>query len=181
MLSATLVLATCAVQARESDRQQPMSVAADQTDTILTEDGESKLRGNVSIAQGTLLITAGEATFARKAGEVVRVVFEGTPATLQQENDNGALMKAQGNRIDYDVDAETVTLTGNVAVDQAGDSMRGERIVYDLKNGRLNGAGDGSTDGRIRMTIQPRPDKPEATKPDAAKATDPEAARDDAG
>lgn len=154
-----------AAPARESDRQQSMSIEADDTNAVLDDDGESTLTGNVSITQGTLKITAHSATIARKAGDISSVLFQGTPATLQQENDNGALMKAQGNRIDYDVAAESVTLTGNVLVDQAGDSLRGERIVYDLKNGRLNGQGDGSGDGRIRMTIQPKPKATDATSP----------------
>jgi lipopolysaccharide export system protein LptA len=133
-----------------------MSIAADDTDAVLTEDGESRLTGNVLITQGTLRIGADAATISRSGGDVVRVVFEGRPAQLQQENDNGALMKAQARRIDYDVPAENVVLTGAVAVDQAGDTLRGERISYDLKSGRLKAAGDGSDDGRIRMTIQPR-------------------------
>lgn len=175
VLAALLALPPSATQARESDRRQPMSLAADQTDAVLTEDGESRLSGNVAITQGTLQIHAASATISRKAGAVTRVVFEGTPATLQQENDNGAPMKAQGNRIDYDVSGETVVLSGNVAVDQAGDSMRGERVTYDLKNGRLSAAGDGSGEGRIRMTIQPRAEENAAdeTKPDEAKGDQP--------
>ena len=170
LLVALLLALPLAASARETDRQQPMSVAADNTDTILTEDGDSVLSGNVAITQGTLRIGAGKATISRKAGEVVRVVLEGRPATMQQENDEGSLMKARGNRIEYDVGAETVQLSGNVEVDQAGDNLRGERIVYDLKNGRLSGSGDGSEGGRIRMTIQPRPES--AEKPDAAPEKD---------
>ena len=156
--------------ARESDRQQPMSLEAEDTDAVLTDDGETRLTGNVAITQGTLRIDADPATISRAKGEVVRVVFEGKPARMQQENDNGAQMKAQGNRIDYDVGAESVVLSGNVAVDQAGDSMRGERITYDLKSGRLRAAGDGSGDGRIRMTIQPRAAEPRADEAEPAEA-----------
>lgn len=170
--AAFLTVLSFAVQARESDRQQSMSIEADDTNAVLDEDGESTLTGNVAITQGTLKITAHSATIARKAGDISSVLFQGTPATLQQENDNGALMKAQGNRIDYDVTAESVTLTGNVLVDQAGDNLRGERIVYDLKNGRLNGQGDGSGDGRIRMTIQPKPSESTPAKPNPAKSAD---------
>ena len=180
-----LVLLALAVSAggalaRESDRQQQVTVEAEDSDTELTDDGETRLSGNVAITQGTLKIQADAATLSRKAGEVVRVVFEGRPAQLQQENDDGALMRAQGNRIDYDVSAESVVLTGNVTVDQAGDSMRGERITYDLKSGRLKASGEGAGDGRIRMTIQPRAAKPgpdaakqDAAKPDEAKGDQP--------
>ncbi len=183
-IAAFLTALPLAAQARESDRQQSMSIEADDTNAVLDDDGETTLTGNVSITQGTLKITAHSATIARKAGDISGVLFQGTPATLQQENDNGALMKAQGNRIDYDVAAESVTLTGNVLVDQAGDNLRGERIVYDLKNGRLNGQGDGSGDGRIRMTIQPKPTATTPAKPGPAKSADvttPPASKEEGG
>lgn len=160
-----LAVSTGGAFARESDRQQPVTVQAEDSDTELTEEGETRLTGNVAITQGTLKIQADAATLSRKAGEVVRVVFEGKPAQLQQENEAGALMRAQGNRIDYDVSAESVVLTGNVTVDQAGDSMRGERITYDLKSGRLKASGEGAGDGRIRMTIQPRAARPAEAAP----------------
>jgi lipopolysaccharide export system protein LptA len=179
LLVLALLAFASAATARETDRQQPMSIAADDTDAVLTEDGESRLTGNVLITQGSLRISAEAATISRAKGDVVRVVFEGKPAQLQQENDNGALMKAQGNRIDYDVSAESVVLSGAVAVDQAGDTLRGERITYDLKSGRLKAAGDGSDDGRIRMTIQPRPPgagdaaEPAQAKPEEAEGDQP--------
>lgn len=162
-----LLLAAAGLQARESDRQQPMSVEADDADTLLTDDSESTLSGNVRIAQGTLLITAGKATISRVAGDIKRVVLEGQPASMQQENDEGVLMKANARKIDYDVAGESVVLTGDVAVDQGADTLRGERITYDLKAGRLNASGEGTGErGRIRMTIQPRPRADEAAKPE---------------
>jgi lipopolysaccharide export system protein LptA len=170
LLGLVLALAACAAGARESDRQQPMSVEADDADTLLTDDSDSKLTGNVRIAQGSLLITAAEATITRRAGDITRVVLEGGPASMQQENDEGVPMKAQAGKIDYDVAAETVVLTGNVAVDQGADTLRGERITYDLKNGRLNASGAGTGDaGRIRMTIQPRPKAEAAPKPEGTE------------
>ena len=163
LLLAAIALAFAGTAAaRESDRQQPMDLQAETSDVVMADDGDSTFSGNVSITQGSLKIAAGAMTITRKGGDVARVVFEGKPATMQQENDNGALMQAQADRIDYDVNVESVVLTGNVAVDQAGDKLRGERITYDLKNGRLSAAGDGSSDGRIRMTIQPRAKTAEA-------------------
>lgn len=167
LLGLVLALAAAAAAARESDRQQSMSVEADDIDATMDETSESKLIGNVRITQGTLLITAGQATISRNEGEIRRVVLDGTPATMQQDNDQGVTMKANATRIDYDVTGETVVLTGNVAVDQGADTLRGERITYDLKNGRLNASGEGSGErGRIRMTIQPRPKAEDAPKPE---------------
>ena len=170
VLGLAVILPAMPAAARESDREQPMSIEADDADTYLTDDGDSKLVGNVRIAQGTLLITAGAATISRRQGDTTRVVLEGQPASMQQENDAGALMKANAGKIDYDVPGESVVLTGNVAVDQGGDTLRGERITYDLKNGRLNASGEGTGErGRIRMTIQPRPKTEEPAKPEGTQ------------
>jgi lipopolysaccharide export system protein LptA len=158
------------VAARESDREQPMDIEADDIDATLAEDSESRLSGNVLITQGTLRIASTSATITRQGGEIVKVLLEGGPASLQQEQDDGTPMSARATRIDYDVKAETIVLTGAVAVDQGGDTMRGERVAYDLKSGRLNAAGDGSGDGRIRMTIQPRASTP--TEPEETEGSD---------
>jgi lipopolysaccharide export system protein LptA len=169
LCAALLCLASHAA-ARESDRQQEMSLAAEDGDAVLADDGETKLTGNVLITQGTLRIEAGSATIVRKGGAVSRVLFEGRPASLQQEGEDGRPVRASAQKIEYDVDTEVVTLTGNVAVNQGGDDLRGQRVVYDLKNERLNASGQGGSDGRIRMTIQPRAQEPAAEK-DADKGT----------
>ena len=114
LLGLALALTAAAAQARESDRQQPMSVEADDIEATMDENSESKLIGNVRITQGTLLITAAQATISRNEGEIRRVVLDGQPASMQQDNDEGVTMKANANRIDYDVTGETVVLTGNV-------------------------------------------------------------------
>jgi lipopolysaccharide export system protein LptA len=163
------LLALCGPSAaRESDRGQPMNIEAQDIDATLADDSESRLTGDVLITQGTLRIGAASAVITRTDGEIVKVLLEGKPASLQQEQDDGTPMSARAARIAYDVKSENILLTGNVAVDQAGDSMRGERIAYDLKSGRMNAGGAGQGDGRIRMTIQPRPAKAaEAAEPDA--------------
>lgn len=172
LLTAMAFGSTGVAVARESDRQQPMQLQAEDGDATLAEDGDSTFSGDVAITQGTLRIAAGKMVISRKAGDVARVVFEGQPASMQQENDNGAQMRAQANKIEYDVTAETVVLIGNVHVDQAGDELRGQRITYDLKNGRMNAAG-GSGDGRIRMTLQPRASSAsDADETDASKSGD---------
>ena len=164
---ALALLLPAAGLARESDRQQPMGIEAADIDATLADDSKTLLTGNVVITQGTLRIGSNSAEITRAGGDIVRVLLEGSPASMTQEQDDGTPMSARATRIDYDVTAETIVLTGSVAVDQAGDSMRGERVTYDMKSGRLNAAGAGSGDGRIRMTIQPRPAKPdEPAKPE---------------
>ncbi len=153
---ALALLAPDAAQARESDRDQAVDMSASGLETALAQDGDTRLTDLV-ITQGTLRIEAVRGTVTRTNGDFSRIVLEGTPATMQQENDDGVPMKAQAQRIVYLPRADVVTLTGQVAIDQGQDSFRGESVTYDIGTGRMKA--DGGT-GRIQMTIQPRKKSP---------------------
>lgn len=139
--------------ARSSDRDQMLDIRADGLDGPIAQTGDTELR-NVVITQGSLRIDAVKAVISRRDGDVTRVVLTGTPAALQQENDDGQLMKAKARRIDYDTHSEKVVLTGAVEIEQGRDTFRGERVDYDTRNGHITG--DGGQGGRIQLTIQPK-------------------------
>lgn len=144
------------VAARSSDRDQPLDVRAGGLDGPVSQNGDTILT-DVTIIQGSLKIDAQRATVSRRDGEVTRVLLEGAPASLQQENDNGQLMKAQARLIDYDTSSESVLLTGAVVIHQGRDEFRGERVRYDTRQGHI--LGEGGADGRIQLTIHPKPRK----------------------
>ena len=154
--------------ARSSDRDQPMEIEADRSSSVLTGEGEAVLAGNVRIDQGTLSIRAAEATVRQAAGEIRLVLLEGSPATLQQQADDGATTRAAARRIEYDLGSETVLLTGDVVVEQPRGVLRGERVSYDLKTERLDAGGDS---GPIRMVIPPKATTPKATAPEQPATT----------
>ena len=139
--------------AKSTDRNQPMDIAADRTDAILTDDGDARLAGNVVITQGTLNVNADNALVTRKDGDIDEVVLTGAPATLSQINDNGERMTAKASKIVYTLSTDLIVMTGGVVVDQPRGNLRGEMIKYDLTTGRLDGGGGG---GRIQMRIQPK-------------------------
>lgn len=158
---ALAILLTClllpgVVAARSSDRDQPLDVRAGGLDGPVSQSGDTVLT-DVTIIQGSLRIDAQRATVSRHDGEVTRVLLEGAPASLQQENDTGQLMKAQARLIDYDTNSESVLLTGAVLINQGRDEFRGERVRYDTRQGHI--LGEGGTDGRIQLTIHPKPRK----------------------
>ena len=140
--------------ARSTDRDQQLDVRAGGLDGPISQNGVTRLT-DVIITQGSLRIEAANADVTRDDGEVTQVLLQGEPASLQQESDEGVLMKAQARRIDYDTHSETVVLVGAVRIDQGRDVFRGERVRYDTRNGRISG--DGGEGGRIHLTIQPKP------------------------
>ena len=143
--------------AKSTDRNQPMDIAADRTDAILTDDGDARLAGNVVITQGTLNVNADNALVTRKNGDIDEVVLTGAPATLSQLNDNGERMTAKASKIVYTLSTDLIVMTGGVVVDQPRGNLRGEMIKYDLTTGRLDGGGGG---GRVKMRILPKTTKP---------------------
>lgn len=150
---ALLAAASPLALALKADRQAPMEIRAETGDAMLAGDGDVRLQGNVAIQQGSFLAEAATAVISRKAGGLDRAVLDGQPARLQQQLDEGGLLRARARRIDYDLKTETVVLSGDVEVQQPRGTLRGERITYDLKTGRLDaGGGEG---GRIFMRIEP--------------------------
>ena len=143
--------------AKSTDRNQPMDIAADHTDAILTDDGDARLAGNVVITQGSLSVNADNALVTRKAGDIEEVTLTGAPATLSQLNDNGERMTARASKIVYTLSTDLIVMTGGVVVNQPRGNLKGEMIKYDLTTGRLDGGGGG---GRVSMRILPKTTKP---------------------
>ena len=144
------------VQARSSDRGKPMLINANDVDHPLDESQPTVLSGNVVITQGTLDIRSARADVTTRNNEPTQVVLTGSPATLKQQMDDGSPFSANAGRIVYDLTSDTVTLTGNVTVNQRGNTMNGPRVVYDMKTGRVQASGAGAESGRVSMRIQPR-------------------------
>lgn len=155
---ATLALLVLALpllaSAKTSDRDQPMNIDASSQDCNLTDDnGKCRFSGNVVITQGTLEIHADNADIFRKNGDVDRVVMTGKQATLKQIGDDGAPMNARADNIEYQVNADTVVLTGNYNVESPKGTNAGQRMVYNTKTGSMQSGGDGS---RVRTVLQPK-------------------------
>ena len=156
MLLAVLLLAalaTPALEARKSDREQPMSVDSDASSGSLDDDGALTLTGNVRITQGSLTIEADKATVQQRGGEMERIVLEGSPVRMNQLNDRGEPIASEAARVTYTPGEEIVLLSGNASVTQPRGVLRAETIRYNMDTGNIDSGGDGN---RVRMTIQPK-------------------------
>lgn len=141
--------------AKSSDRSQPMDINSDRSDCSLNDNEQCKFMGNVVITQGTLRIESSNAVIHRENGESSRAVLTGSPVKLTQKLDNGSTFNANATTVDYNLANETVILTGSVSVDQPGrGSMASQKIIYDLKTGRVESGGTGS--GRVSLRMLPK-------------------------
>ena len=148
--------------ARSSDRSKPMDIDAGRQEGTLDDSSPTILSGGVHITQGTLDIQSSTATISTRNGDPSRAVLTGAPVVLKQQMDDGTPMTARASQVDYDLSTETVVFTGNVVIDQPRGSMSGQRVVYNMKTGRVDSGGQGN--GRVKMRILPKSAAP-AAKP----------------
>jgi lipopolysaccharide export system protein LptA len=130
-----------------------MDVRSDRQSGGLGDDDSIVLNGNVEIVQGTLRVNAATATVERRGGDVQRIVLEGNPVRIQQQNERGEQVNASGARVTYAPDDEIMLLAGGARVAQDRGDLQAESIRYNLDTGTIDSGGDGS---RVQMTIQPK-------------------------
>jgi len=154
--------------AKSSDRNQPLDVDAGASDcSVSNEQLPCLLTSGVTINQGTLEIQATRADLRRRGGEFQRVILNGGPVRMKQQMDDGGWVDATAAQADYNMQSDTVVLTGNAVVNQPGrGKMEGQRIVYNMSTGQVQGGGEGQ--GRVRMQFQPR--NPQPAQPQAPAA-----------
>jgi lipopolysaccharide export system protein LptA len=155
-------IAAGSAHARSSDRNKPMDIDAGRQEGTLDDSSPTILSGGVHITQGTLDIQSSTATISTRNGDPSRAVLTGAPVVLKQQMDDGTPMTARASQVDYDLSTETVVFTGSVVIDQPRGSMSGQRVVYNMKTGRVDSGGQGN--GRVKMRILPKNAAP-AAKP----------------
>jgi lipopolysaccharide export system protein LptA len=142
--------------ARQSDRDQPMQVDAKHFEGFQKPNTTSTLTGSVVIRQGSLKATGAQAKVHFDGeSQIDRVVITGSPAHLEQLDDNGNLMQGQAATIDYHADKDYAVLSGNAVVKQKGrGEARGDTLTYNTKTSQMTGESNG--DGMVHMTFQPK-------------------------
>ena len=153
LIAAALVAASGMALAKSSDRNQTMSLEYDWSDCSLGSNMSCEMRGNIVITQGTLKINASQGNFNQSGGRPSKAHLSGG-VTMSQQLDDGTPVNTKSSTVDYDFSTEIVILTGGVVINQPRGSLRGERVVYNMRTGQVQSGGQGN--GRERMTIQPK-------------------------
>ena len=153
-LVGALLLAPSVVLAKSSDRNQPMSLDTGHQVGTMEGSGTITMSGGVIVQQGSLDIRSQTGVVTMKNDEITRVVFTGSPVTLKQQMEDGSMMNATANRIEYDLVNEIVTFIGNYTVKTPKGSNSGQKLVYNLRSGNMESGGDGT---RVKTVIQPKP------------------------
>jgi len=163
-----LILALCLLPSPgwslSTDRNQPMLIEADRAE-LNDADGISIYRGNVKVTQGTLVLTGETMTVHNKDDDVDKVIMDGKPATYKQRPDNKDKdVRAKALRMEYYTNPEYIILLKQAEVEQEGDTLRSERIEYDVAKDKVN-AGTDKPNDRVRIVIQPKTEKKASEAP----------------
>jgi len=153
-----------ALQGFSSNRGQPVKIQAASLE-VRDKDKVATFSGDVHVIQGdtdlrckTLLVyyEGGAGEGGAKAaqpgpggsGQIRRMEARGNVVVTQKDQ------IATGDRGDFDMRTNTVTLSGKVVVTKGQDVMRGERLVVNLTDGvsKMDSGGGGPID----MIIYPR-------------------------
>jgi lipopolysaccharide export system protein LptA len=173
LVVAIAVASSTPAMARKSDRNQPMDINSGKQEGSLDDKTPTILSGGVVIDQGSLHAEASRAEIRSRGGDISQVVLTGSPASLEQQMDDGSRMSAVASKIDYNIATDTVVFTGKVSIKQPRGTLSGERVVYNMTTGQVTSGGEGN--GRVQMRIMPKnaaqaPAKPAPAKPDPAPA-----------
>jgi lipopolysaccharide export system protein LptA len=142
--------------ALESDRQQPIHVRADRME-VDNRKGMSSYRGNVTLEQGSLYMSADLLVVYRATQGLDRIEAEGRPVRFRQRPDGAAAdVEGEAQRLEYHAAGDRLLLQGGASVRQGGDRFSGERIEYDTMLSRVQASGQDNGDGRVHAIIQPR-------------------------
>jgi lipopolysaccharide transport protein LptA len=147
--------------------QGPMSIEAGaaKADDFGSENSRWTFQKAVRIVTSEAELQSDTASAAVVSGQLSRAHAEGSPAQFQQRG-GGADKQIRGRAgvIEYDFATGIVKLTNQVWFSNGKDEFRGDTLIYNLRDERLQ------TEGRVRgvirpqgkTTVQPPPTTPES-------------------
>lgn len=134
------------------------SIEADEGRATNTEgeSGSWQFTGNVviDIQDGHIECDLANLTFSQY--QLRRAEVTGSPATFEIKRPGAdAATYAEAGRLAYDVDAGIIEFSDNATINEAGNQISSNFLVYNITEQRINAESTGSEDGRVRITYTP--------------------------
>jgi lipopolysaccharide transport protein LptA len=120
--------------------------------------GESQwtFQNAVRINTAEAALQADTARAAVVDGRIASARIEGKPAQFEQRAKADRQMRGRAGVIEYDFAAGVIKLTGDVWFSNGKDEFRGDVVVYNVRDERVQINPGGREPGRVRGTIRPR-------------------------
>lgn len=126
-------------------------------------------QGNVVILQGSLKVSSDELEIDASQGEGNEIfIATGSPARYSQQQEDGSIVTAQADKIEYHRQTRSLSLEGNAQIKQNSSSVQGKSITFNMELEQIIAQGSDQESGRVITTFQPvsKPKEPEANQQD---------------
>jgi lipopolysaccharide transport protein LptA len=137
--------------------QGPMSIEAGaaKAKDVRSQNAHWTFENSVHIVTSEAELQSDTASAAVVGGELARARAQGSPAQFAQRGGKtDAQVRGRAGVIEYDIAAGVVTLTDNVWFSNGKDEFRGDVVIYNVRDERVQINPGGQ--GRVRGIIRPR-------------------------
>lgn len=120
------------------------------------EDGSWRFAGNVviDIENGHIECEAADLTFVEY--QLRQAIVTGSPATFElKRSGSDDVTYAEAGRLLYNVDAAIVEFSDDATINEGGNQISSNYLVYNIAEQRIDADSKGSEDGRVRITYTP--------------------------
>lgn len=142
ILLATTILPFSLSFAKTGDTEQPMHISSVNQSLDITNN-VATFTDSVIITQGTIKITADKVVVTTPNGDQKKAVVEafGAPLKFSQLQDDGKPIEGHADKMRYELETEKIILTGNAFISQLDSNVKGDNIVYLVKEQKLEATG----------------------------------------
>jgi lipopolysaccharide transport protein LptA len=138
--------------------QGGISIEADEGRANNTEgeDGFWKFSGNVIINVDNGYIECDSADLRFVDYQLKNATVTGSPATFELKRaGSDAVTSAEAGRFSYDVPAGIIEFSDNATINESGNQISSNFLVYNIREQRIDADSSGDEDGRVRITYTP--------------------------
>ena len=144
LFALSIMLNSRLIYAADSTKAQTLHI---QSQYLLLDEkkGISTYKGNVLLQKDTLVIKADAMTLYYNGEKLDKVIILGSPADVRHAPDNEAKVHSQANKMEYLINQDKLTLSGQAFVTQGNRHFSGETIEYDTRQRIISAAGNQNT------------------------------------
>ena len=146
--------------------QGGISISADRGEAskLDFENSTWKFEGNIRITLENGSIESDFAHLEFEGHQIKIARIQGSPAKLLiYREDQITTTSAIANRIDYDFQKSLIDFTGNVSIQEGGNQISSEYLVYNIKNQSIQAQSDSKDNSKVKITYTPNINKDRMT------------------
>ena len=146
--------------------QGRISISADRGEAskLDFENSTWKFEGNIRITMENGSIESDFAHLEFEGHQIKTARIQGSPAKLLfNREDEVTRTSAVANRIDYDFQKSLIDFSGNVSIEEGGNQISSEYLVYNIKDQSIQALSDNKDNSKVKITYTPNINKDRMT------------------